>query len=109
LGAKHWSGAKHKEAEREGESPNGHCIAKQARQTRPRTSNNEMTLIYCKDTVTPVGPLALLYARIHHSIHPPPNGDVHVTTPKLSFLQETKLKNFRDADVKKYPTNENSG
>jgi hypothetical protein len=54
-----------------------------------------------------VGPLALLYARIHHSIHPPPNGDVRVTTPEM-FLQETKLKDFQDADVKNNPANENN-
>jgi hypothetical protein len=82
-----------------------YCEASSKNKTR--MSNNEMTLIYCRDTVTPVGPLALLYARIHHSIHPPPNGDVRVTTPEM-FLQETKLKDFQDADVKNNPANENS-
>jgi hypothetical protein len=32
-----------------------------------------------RDPVTPAGPLALLQARIHYPIHPPPNGDVRVT------------------------------
>ena len=82
--------------------PNGHCIAKQAGRTRRTMSNNKKKLIYWRDSVTPVGPLALLYARIHHSIHPPPNGDVRVTTPKLS-TSERKLMaavmRFKPADV----------
>ena len=48
-----------------------------------RTTNNEKTMIYCKDSVTPAGPLALHHARIHYSIHPPPNGNVRV--PKTSY------------------------
>ena len=32
-----------------------------------RTTNNEKTMIYCKDSVTPAGPLALRHARIHYS------------------------------------------
>ena len=32
-----------------------------------RTTNNKKTMIYCKDSVTPAGPLALCHARIHYS------------------------------------------
>ena len=87
--------------EREGKAQRAlYCRANQ--KNKMRKSNNEMTLIYWRDSVTPVGPLALLYARIHHSIHPPPNGDVRITTPKLS-TSERKLMaavmRFKPADV----------
>ena len=42
-------------------------------------------MIYCKDSVTLVGPLALLLAQTHYSIQPLPNGDVHITNPKNSY------------------------
>ena len=59
-------------------SPERQCVMRQT------TTNNKMTMIY-QEGLTPAGPLALLQARIHYSIHPPPNGDVHVTNHKTSY------------------------
>ena len=42
-----------------------------------RTTNNERTMIYCKDSVTPAGPLALCHARIHYSSGGAVGGCVH--------------------------------
>jgi hypothetical protein len=63
-----WSGAKQRGAPKEEEMPNGHCIAKQAGRTGPRTSNNEMTLIYCNLSGTPGTPLCQ-----NPPLHPPPS------------------------------------
>ena len=46
-----------------------------------RTTNNERTMIYCKDSVTPAGPLALCHACIHYS-----SGDCIINrTPEKQF------------------------
>jgi hypothetical protein len=76
-----WSGARQRKAPKE-RGPTSTVLQGKQDQTRPRTMNNEVTMIYCRD---PTGPLALLGGpkALLQSAPPPQkkkrNGSVHIT------------------------------